>query len=384
MNDALGHDRGDELLISIAEYLQSSLQEGDYVARTGGDEFSIVLKTPSSKKEVATIATKIISNTKNIQFNQHHKLSITLSLGFALYPHAGKTPNQLIRHADLAMFQAKAKGKNQFVIFNEHIHAQKQRENLLEVELGRAIETKALSIAYQPIVCARSQKIKGLEVLSRWTHEKLGEIPPSEYIPIAEKSQLIIPLTKLLFEQIADDYQKFNTLSFFDDAFITINISAKHLQNTSFVTGVKKLIDTGVRAESLILEVTESALVEYLEVIQAKLYDLQLLKVRTAIDDFGTGYSSLQYLKDLPVQVLKIDQTFVAELCQNKYNEAIVKSVVSLAQTLGLKVIAEGVETKEQFEYLKNIHCDMLQGYYFARPMYLKDCLEFIRKYQPK
>ncbi len=384
VNDALGHDRGDELLISIAEYLQSSLQEGDYVARTGGDEFSIVLKTPSSKKEVATIATKIISNTKNIQFNQHHKLSITLSLGFALYPHAGKTPNQLIRHADLAMFQAKAKGKNQFVIFNEHIHAQKQRENLLEVELGRAIETKALSIAYQPIVCARSQKIKGLEVLSRWTHEKLGEIPPSEYIPIAEKSQLIIPLTKLLFEQIADDYQKLNTLSFFDDAFITINISAKHLQNTSFVTGVKKLIDTGVRAESLILEVTESALVEYLEVIQAKLYDLQLLKVRTAIDDFGTGYSSLQYLKDLPVQVLKIDQTFVAELCQNKYNEAIVKSVVSLAQTLGLKVIAEGVETKEQFEYLKNIHCDMLQGYYFARPMYLKDCLEFIRKYQPK
>jgi diguanylate cyclase (GGDEF)-like protein/PAS domain S-box-containing protein len=371
VNDSLSHAAGDELLRAVAGRLAASIRPGDTVARFGGDEFAILLE--GRNMEVAAVrAAEGVQRALSMPFRiGSEEFPIRVSVGVAIGAPGSQSPDGLLRDADLAMYAAKKAGKSRSVMFEPVMHEQAMWRREVTSELQAAITGGQLVAFYQPVVDVATTAIKGAEALVRWQHPTKGLIAPNDFIPIAEATGLIAPIGRLMLGEACRQTAAWLRAGLVDDGFyVSVNLSARHLQDAEVVTDVRRaLSESGLAASALLLEITESALLEDLDPSVSRLQELKDLGVRLAVDDFGTGYSSLSYLSTFPLDIIKIDKSFVDNVAQTREGEAIVRAVVDLSHTLGLSIIAEGVEGPDQAIALEGLGCEMAQGYLFARPL---------------
>jgi diguanylate cyclase (GGDEF)-like protein/PAS domain S-box-containing protein len=369
VNDSLGHSVGDQLLIETAKRLSATIRTGDTVSRLGGDEFVVLF--PKIKDE-ASLADLTIKLRDILQFPYNVggiSLHVTPSIGIAIFPDDGDTVNTLIKNADAAMYLAKEKGRNNYQFYTPLLNSRTLDRLKLESDLRLALEQNSFELHYQPQVFANSGKLWGAEALVRWRHSERGLVSPADFIPLAEETGLIIPLGEWVFEQAARQVTAWRKQGM-PNLVVSVNISAVQFRKDDFVDSIKTILEEeGAVANSLELELTESILMHDMESSIQTLNDLRELGFRIAIDDFGTGFSSLNYLRRLPVNVLKIDQSFVREMVIEKASLAIVESIISLAHSLGKETIAEGVETQAELDILTQRNCRLIQGYYFSKPL---------------
>ncbi len=378
INDTLGHAVGDELLIEVSKRLKTMLRQEDTLSRQGGDEFVIVL--PSVKTEgVAHVAKKVLQAIEQPIKLHDHELIITASLGIALYPEDGVDIETLFRCADTAMYLAKQNGRNTHCFFTAELQTHSSRLLALENALRFAHLRGELSLHYQPQVSLYDEKVVGVEALLRWDHPTLGSISPSEFIPIAEESGQILLIGEWVLRTAAMRMKQWIDMGM-SPLCVSVNLSAVQFHHEHLSALVKTIIDeVKLPAWLLELELTESVAAQNPERAIETMNTLHEQGIRLAIDDFGTGYSSLSYLKRFRVTKLKIDQSFIRDITTDSDDRAIVSTIITLAKSLGLKTIAEGVETKEQLSFLKEQGCDEAQGYYFAKPLCVKDFEAFMR-----
>lgn len=369
INDTLGHDVGDRLLESMAERLQHCVREGDTVARLGGDEFAIVLNDLKDAQDVPNLAEKILASIATPFQLEKQELFITTSIGISVYPKDGEDSHTLLKNADVAMYQAKAKGKNNYQFYTASDHARAQRHLMLETELRKAIDNNELTLAYQPQVELKTHQISGFEALLRWQHPSLLTIPPCDFIPLLEETGLIIPVTEWLMDQVCGQIKQWeNALP--NNPWVSINLSSQLFNLKNLTDQVSNAISkAGIEPNRLKIEITEDLLIGDFKRTSATINELAELGVNTSIDDFGTGYSSMNYLKQLPVDTLKIDKSFIVGLGDNKENNSITSAIIALAHSLNISVTAEGVETLTQLEYLRQRSCDHVQGFLFCPPL---------------
>jgi diguanylate cyclase (GGDEF)-like protein/PAS domain S-box-containing protein len=378
INDSLGHAAGDELLVNIAGRLRGSIRistrhgEGGHcvAARMGGDEFAVLLGDVPSQAETMTIATRILERINEPIHFDGRRMFVSASIGIALSSSAS-TPEELLRNADTAMYAAKSAGKGRIEFYNDGMRERAISRFELETDLHQAIKTNQLVVHYQPIYMLSSDHICGFEALVRWKHPERGLIPPVNFIPIAEESDLIISIgRKVLHEscrQMAKWQREFPSAQ---PLTIAVNVSPRQLNDSRLVEDIEHaLAESGLNPESLELELTESAIIGNNEQIQAVLHRLKAMKIKLAIDDFGTGYSSLNYLRRLPFDTLKVDRSFVTELDQGNGSTEVIKAVLQLARSLKLEVITEGVETGDQLQTLRKLGAKFVQGFLFSRPV---------------
>ncbi len=372
INDSMGHSFGDEILIMVARRLEASLRATDVVARTGGDEFLLLLHGVSSPKAMSKIAANLLSQVCLPYQIQQHQVSVSCSIGIAKYPDDGDTIEALVKHADLAMYKAKGDGRNKYEYFTPSLVKTANYEMLLSNGLQSALENNELELYYQPQVNSQNNEITGLESLIRWNHPTLGIISPGEFIPIAERNGLILPIGEWVMRTACRQNKAWQ-----DEGFahipISVNLSARQFRTRTLVQQVARLLDeTGLDPCYLELEITERMLINDINLVREELEQLKALGVRIAIDDFGTGYSSMQYLKDLPVDRIKIPMSFVQGINSNPRDESIISVILALAESLDMDVIAEGVETDEQIDFLRQRLCTSIQGFYYFKPMRVK------------
>jgi len=379
VNDSFGHELGNELLRGVSRRLIQCLRllhrqheietpPAEMVARNGGDEFCLLL-TGIASREALTGFTALLRQTLRRPFAlKDEEVVITASMGTAIYPDDGREPDVLLRHADIALYHAKQRGRDCNEFFDSSLNQRMQARLSLENSLRQALGTQQLSLHYQPKVNTETGALTGMEALVRWEHPTLGRIPPSDFIPVAEESGLILPLGEWILGEACRQTARW-AASGLRDLVCAVNLSALQLRQADFTQVVARtLTATGLPAASLQLELTESVLMENSEHIRL-LEALKDLGLTLAVDDFGTGYSSLSYLTRLPIDVLKIDQSFVRELRDDGSDNAIVSAVIAMGHSLGLKIVAEGVEGAEQVGFLRRHRCDELQGYHFSKPL---------------
>ncbi|MDD2053590.1 EAL domain-containing protein [Pseudomonas putida] len=369
INDSLGHNVGDQLLKAVGERLQNLVDTGITLARLGGDEFAVLVEDCSQVVQAAGLAQKILDCLKEPFPLDEHQLFVSASIGISLFPSDALNAEQLLRNADSALFKAKSSGREGYALYTEELTAHAQNRIELATELRRALEQQELRVYYQPVHDLRDSRLIGVEALVRWQHPQRGLVPPGEFIPIAERTGLIAEIDAWVLEnacrQMGQWQAEGRQLSF-----VAVNISSRLFGRHELYQQVAKVLhDTGLDPSLLELEVTESAVMDDPEVALEQLHRLRELGLSLAIDDFGTGYSSLLRLKRLPVQKLKIDQGFVAGLPCDDDDAAIVRVVIALAQSMGMQVHAEGIETVEQARFLLEQHCELGQGYWFSRPV---------------
>ncbi len=371
INDSLGHLIGDELLIGIAERLRECLRPSDMVARLGGDEFTILVEGMYESKEVIRIAERIQEKFL-IPFNlSGHEVYSSASIGILHATENHRLPEDLMRDADTAMYQAKRAGKARHEVFDQDMHEAVKEILKLETDLRRAVEKDEFYINYQPIYSLVTGKIDGFEALARWNHATFGDIQPAKFIPLAEEIGLIDALGEhILRKACSQMYSIKDSMPDNEPLMLSVNLSCKQFANPKLVSKIKKVLeDTKFPGNKLKLEITESVFFEHQEKAIEMLNQLREIGIEINIDDFGTGYSNLNYLMKLPISTLKIDRSFISPIKSNGGNTEIVRTIVMLARNLGMKVIAEGVETKAQFDELKKLNCEGAQGYFFAAPM---------------
>lgn len=381
VNDTLGHDVGDRLLRSVAERIKSVVREGDFVARLGGDEFAIILNDFKRPEDAGEVAQKILLELTQPHYIYQHELIISCSIGIALYDNHSNSAADLLKSADVAMYQAKRKGRSQYAYFSQGLEEKALRKVELAQGLNEAIENDELSICYQPQVDAQDQTILGFEALLRWYKD--GEfISPAEFIPVAEESGLIPKLGEWVLLHSCLDLKAWQEQGLVDEKIkVAVNISNRQIQAADFLDVLDRVLkQSSLAPHCLELELTESTIMDDPESAISIFNSIHELGIEIAVDDFGTGYSSLSYLRQLPLDCLKIDQSFVREVCMDQNDEAIVKAIISLSHNLGMKVIAEGVETESQSLFLKDNDCDSLQGYLFSKPMPALDVPSFIEQ----
>lgn len=374
INVNLGHVIGDELIKKISQRLRDSVRRRDTVARVGGDEFVVVLLQIRDLREVERFANKILEVLQKPFSVAGHELNITVSIGISLFPKDGKDTIELIRNADTAKGQAKEGGRNKIKYYEHEMsrHASKVME--IEHDLQRALQNQEFEVYYQPILDLMTHKVISVEALIRWNHPRLGLVTPGDFIYIAEETGLIVPigewiLTEACRQCVEWDNKKMPAINF------SVNVSSRQLKKKIILAALKRVFkSTGMNPERLTIEITESLLMEQVEETIELLKNLRRLGVRLSIDDFGTGYSSLSYLKQFPVNYLKIDQAFVRDIVNELDSQAIVTAIIAVAKALGLATVAEGAETLEEMQYLATQGCDMMQGYYFSRPLTAKNC----------
>lgn len=376
VNDSLGHAAGDELLIDVAGRLRSSLRNSprsgsraqSAVARVGGDEFAILLTDVRADTEPQIVAARILERLGEPFHLDGQRMFVSASIGIALSS-TGSRPEDLIRNADTAMYHAKANGKGRAEYFNELMREQVVARFETEVGLRRAMDSNQLVLHYQPILSLHDGHLAGFEALLRWSHPERGLIPPGEFIPIAEDTGLIVPIGRWVLEEACRQMAEWQE-TMGRRLTIAVNVSSRQLSDPRLFHDVKSALqESGLLADSLALEITESSLIGNVDDTLAVLDRLKLLGVQLQIDDFGTGYSSLSYLRRLPFDTLKIDRSFVRELRAGADGLDLVRAIVEMAQSLRLKVIAEGVETSEQLEHLRTVRCHDVQGFLFSRPL---------------
>lgn len=384
VNDSLGHQIGDELLVGIAERLRDCVRPTDTVARLGGDEFTILVEGRYEIQEVVRIAERIKEKFSQPFDLSGHEVYSSASIGILHSSENHNTPEELMRDADTAMYQAKRAGKARHEIFDVNMHAAMKETLQLETDLRRAIENREFEIHYQPIYSLSSGKIEGFEALARWNHKTLGSIPPEKFIALAEEISVIDALGGQILEKACSQMISLkNKLSgdFFPT--LSVNLSCKQFAQTNLARKIEKILDeTGFPADCLKLEITESVFIEHRERAIETLNKIRDLGIEINIDDFGTGYSNLSYLLQLPISSLKIDRSFIAPLADSEHNLQIVRTIVMMARSLGLKVVAEGVETEVQLEQLKKLGCEGAQGFYFSEPMDFAEVENFLSEKQ--
>lgn len=369
VNDSLGHPVGDRLLAAVARRLSGCLREEDVLARLGGDEFVALLPRLHRPDDAAMVARKLLAAMADTVHIEGHDLSPSVSIGIALYPNDGNDVDTLLKHADTAMYGAKAAGRNNYQFFVPEMNTRAFERLMLENALRRGIERNELILHYQPQIDAASGRISGCEALVRWEHPDLGLVPPAQFIPVAEDSGLIVPLGEWVLREACRQQVRWRD-SAVGNIQLAVNISALQFRRNDFVdTVARALEDTGADARYIELEITESALMQPDDHLIGRLDALCALGLTLALDDFGTGYSSLSYLKRLPISRLKIDRSFVKDLPSDAEDAAVTSATLSLAQALGLDVVAEGVETPAQRDYLVTRGCNALQGFLYSRPL---------------
>ena len=381
VNDTYGHDVGDRLLQKVSEKLSSVIREGDTVSRLGGDEFTIIIND-LHENDIINITQKIITLMQEKIFIEDISVYTTFSIGISNFPQDGETPAILLRNADTAMYKAKESGKNQYQFYNPHMTVLALQRASIEHDLRLAIENDELIPYFQVKMDALEEKIIGAEVLVRWNHPSKGLVFPGEFIGIAEDTGLIISIDKIMMQKtliIMQQWQEEGLLT----GTISINLSVKQLEREECLGNLSKLLKQySVDAKNIELEITENQIMRNPQAAIKILNSIRNLGIHISIDDFGTGYSSLSYLKQLPINKLKIDKSFIDNLPQDTDDVAIVKAIIALAENLGLEIIAEGVESKEQLDFLVSNGCSNIQGYYYSKPLPAKDYKEFLIQYQ--
>ncbi len=371
VNDSLGHEAGDRLLLTVAQRLGGCLRREDTLARFGGDEFAILLEDVADIHEATAVAERILESMQVPVTLSKREVFITASIGVVYSRPGEKRATDLLRDVDIALYRAKSKGKSRFEIFDASMNAQAMARLELESRLRRALERGEFEVHYQPLIALASGHVTGMEALVRWRHPERGLVAPGEFIPLAEETGLIRPLGQWVLEQACRQTQQWQArFPGARDLRMSINLSAREFQQPDLVPGITHVLHlTGVDPRCVQFEITESVVLEDAEANSATLRKLRALGVQLAIDDFGTGYSSLSYLKRLPVDTLKIDRTFVTGLGTDPENAAIVAAVIGLAHALRMDVVAEGVESADDWRHLRTLGCAFGQGAYFAAPL---------------
>ncbi|MFN3879872.1 MAG: putative bifunctional diguanylate cyclase/phosphodiesterase [Nitrincola lacisaponensis] len=384
INDMRGHTAGDALLVEVADNLRSMLREGDLLARVGGDEFAILLELPQglkaeAAKEAERIAVGICGGVSREYQIEGHCHYLTASIGIALFADKTMGVDALLSQAEVAKYQAKDAGRNTVSFYDPKIQAEINRRAELEGELRNALERDELRLFYQLQFDQQAQPI-GAEALLRWQHSERGLVSPADFIPLAEESGLIVPMGEWVIQTACQLLAEWQSQPLLQDLQLAVNVSARQFRQQDFVEMVLiQLAQTGARPERLKLELTESAVLEDIEQAIQKMQALRSRGVSFSMDDFGTGYSSLQYLKRLPLDQIKIDQSFVRDIVADPDDAVIIRTIIAMGQALSIEVIAEGVETQEQREQLASYGCHRYQGYLFARPLPLAECLALLK-----
>jgi len=367
VNDTLGHTIGDRLLQSVSQRLEACLRKGDTLARFGGDEFAIVLPELHHQEDAEIVANKILEGLKSPFMIDKHELYVTGSIGIALYPEAGETLESLIKSADVAMYHIKERGKNGYEFYREEMNESSNTRLTLERELRRALANDHLTVCYQPQVNADSEEVVGFEALVRWIHPEQGTVFPNDFIPIAEETGLILEIGNFVLKTACRDLKKWRDRGL-KNVRVSVNCSAMQVEQADFINTISEaLSEHQIPAECLEVEITENLIMNDMADVISKMRELTELGIKIAVDDFGTGYSSLSYLQQFPVNTLKIDKSFVSSINVSEEGSSIVDAIVAMAKGLKLHLIAEGVETGPQLEYLRSLGCNDIQGWLYGK-----------------
>jgi len=379
VNESLGHSFGDELLMMAASRLKECLDSHYGIGRVSGDEFAIVMSDTAGIGEVENVVRDVL-DAFSMPFDiRGHELFVTISAGLTVCPEDGHDPSILFKNAESAMRLAKEDGRNNFRFFRPHMNKAAEERLVLEAWLRKALEKQELTLFFQPIIDPKNGRIAGAEALIRWHHPEKGLIPPDKFIPLAEETGLIVSIGQWVIETACQALKELQSTGF-DDLYVAVNVSPQQIWSQTLVGVVEDAIARyEVSAQSLVLEVTESVCLAETETTLEALKAMSDLGVRLAVDDFGTGFSSLNYLKRYPFDILKIDQAFVCDLPDSKDDAALVNAMLAMGHSLGLIIVAEGVECPAHVEFLQERDCDLLQGYYFNKPMELKEFIKLER-----
>jgi len=379
INDSLGHEAGDALLCEVAKRLKESLRASDIVARLGGDEFVMLLQDLGNSEQAGIIARKLLSAViKPIELNGQ-ECRVTASIGISVFPDDAPDETSLMTHADLAMYHAKEEGKNNFQFYDGRLETMSLERLSMESKLRRAIERDELSLHYQAKLDLATNAISGVEALLRWNSAELGAVSPAKFIPVAEETGLILAIGKWVLRSACSQSMQWQR-SGLPPVRVSVNLSPRQLNDPELVAAVRDVLaETGLKPDLLELEVTESSVMHNVERALEVLCALKDMGVQLAIDDFGTGYSSLAQLKRFPIDTLKVDRSFIRELPADSEDKAIAEAIIAMGKTLSLTVVAEGVETREQQEFLRERACDQMQGFFFSKPVAAADFAELLR-----
>ncbi|MEB8711478.1 EAL domain-containing protein, partial [Bacillus cereus] len=380
INDTLGHRVGDLLLIAVAKRLERIATSNMKLARLAGDEFTILIENYKKKPDVQKIADRIVA-AMNEPFeieNQH--LQISPSIGIAIYPEAGEDALSILQHADMAMYEAKNKGKNGSSLYTKELYKKMERKARIEKDLPIALVNKEFYLVYQPQIDTTTNKIIGAEALIRWKHPLLGDISPCEFIPIVEETPQVVPLGHWVLQEACLQLKIWHTFGY-QNLKISVNLSAKEFRQDQLIENISQILnDVQVDPKYVTLELTERiAMIDEKETL-LRLKQLKEYGIQTSIDDFGTGYSSLAYLSIFPIDTLKVPREFTQLADHRPEERAIVSTILSLANTLNLSVVAEGIETEKQLKFLQKHNCKYMQGYYFSKPLTSNQFIKFLQK----
>lgn len=380
INDTLGHAVGDELLQGVAQRLQSCLREGDTIARLGGDEFTLLLPQITSSDDAVRVSQKVIEAFGAPFVLADRELHITTSIGIALYPTDGDTAEALLKNADTALYRAKEHGRNNYQLYTPAMNARALERLAMESSLRKALEKNEFTLCYQPQVELKTGTIIGMEALVRWRHPELGLILPMQFIPLTEETGLIASLGQWVLSEACRQNKAWLDAGFAPMR-IAVNLSARQFQDENLVRTVEQaLAESGLSSKYLALEITESVVMKDVVAATRTLRKLKQIGIQVHIDDFGTGHSSLSYLKKFPIDVLKIDHSFVCDITTDPGDAAIATAIITLAHSLKVKAIAEGVETREQMELLRALGCDAMQGFVFSRPLAANEATKLLKR----
>ncbi|AIE60495.1 GGDEF and EAL domain-containing protein [Bacillus methanolicus] len=381
INDTLGHNYGDLLLKHVAERFKGLLRNKDIIARLGGDEFVIVLPNIKHPKDAAKYAEEIIHSLREPFMLEQYEAYISTSIGISLYPFDGKNVKNLLKNADKAMYKAKERGKNQFEFYHEEMHSNQTVKMKMENYLRKALDRNEFFLEYQPQVETSTGEISGVEALLRWNQPEFGRVSPSDFIPLAEDTGLIVPISEWVIETAFEEIRQLH-VNGFPNLKVSINISAQHFALDKFLSTIEKMIQaSNINPYCVELELTERVIMPNAPETIKILVKLKQLGIKLSVDDFGTGYSSLSYLNKFPIDKLKIDQSFIKNIHQFKEDSSIVKAIITIGKQLQMITVAEGVENQKQFDFLLKEGCDQVQGFYITKPLRFEQLKKFLAEW---
>ncbi len=378
VNDTLGHNAGDKLLQKAAQRLTACMRNTDTVARLGGDEFTVILPDLHNTHNTELVARKILECLAEPFVIDGAEIFVTGTLGITVFPDDGEDAETLLKYADTAMYKGKEGGRNTFRFFTAKMNAEALEYMELENALRRAFKHEQFILHYQPIFDLKTGRVTSAEALLRWNHPERGIVAPTAFIPLAEDTGLIVPIGEWVFRTACAQMNVWRNVGL-SSVHLSVNVSARQCRDAAFKDMIEWVLkETGADPKSITLEITESLFMEYEDNALTILHELRDMGINLSLDDFGTGYSSLGYLKRFPVNILKIDRSFVADIGKDTESQGLVEAIIAMAHSQNMKVIAEGAETKEQVEFLRSRKCDEVQGFYFSRPLPAEEFVAYI------